>query len=82
MRAGEAAAAAEQADAADHRGGDRGQDVVLADGRRAGAGLGREVERAPARRTGRTGRRSTTLIRVIETPDRKADFSFEPVAGW
>ena len=49
MVPGEAAAAAEQADAADHRRGDRGEDVVLADGRRAGAGLGGEVERRERR---------------------------------
>ena len=53
----EVAAAAEEADAADHRRGDRGEDVVLADGRRAGAGLGGEVERGAARRRGRRGRR-------------------------
>ena len=45
QRAEQVAAAAEEADAADHRGGDREQDVVLADGRRAGAGLGGQVER-------------------------------------
>ena len=48
-RADEPAAPAEEANAADHRGSDRGEDVILPYGGRPGAGLGRQVKGSKGR---------------------------------